>query len=76
MKAPITERALVARIDRHLAKEGERLRRGRQGTRVGAELGSFYIVSQNTNTITANNCDLVTLARELDLLADWEELEK
>lgn len=76
MKAKITERALFARIDRKLAKDGERLRRCRSDSRAYAELGDYYIVNQSANTITAQHCTLEGLAKELDLLADWEELEQ
>tara|TARA_B100001059_G_scaffold212378_2_gene227370 strand:+ start:390 stop:620 length:231 start_codon:yes stop_codon:yes gene_type:complete len=76
MKAKLTERALFARVDRKLQKEGERLRRNREGTRAHDELGSYYVVASDRNTIEATNIDLQKLAKELGVLADWEELEE
>jgi hypothetical protein len=76
MKAKITERALFARIDRKLAKDGERLRRCRSDSRAHAELGDYYIVAGDRNTIETTHVELERLARSLDLLADWEELEQ
>jgi len=76
MKAAVTERALFTRIDRHLAKQGERLRRGRTGTKAFETLGAYYVVSQEKGTIQETQCELEALARKHGLLADWEELER
>lgn len=75
-KVTVTERALFARVDRKLAKEGQRLRRCKTDAKAFSELGTFYIVDTTTNTIAAKNCELETLAKEVGVLADWEELEK
>lgn len=75
MKAPITERALFARVDRHLAKQGERLRRARAGSKSFETLGQYYVVNQEKGTIQETKRDLESLAREYGLLAEWEELE-
>jgi len=74
-KAIVTERALFARIDRKLAKDGERLRRCKEDSRAFSELGALYIVNVNSNTITAKSCDLEKLGREIGVLSDWEVLE-
>ncbi len=74
MKKTITERALFARVDRRLKKDGDFLRRCRQDSKAYAELGSYYIVSSN-NVVTAQHCSLEGLAKELGVLADWEVLE-
>lgn len=75
-KAIVTERALFARIDRKLAKGGERLRRCKEDARAFSELGSLYIINVNSNTVTAKNCDLEKLGKEIGALEEWEELEK
>lgn len=37
-----------------------------------SDLGNYYIVNENLNTITAQHVILEPLARELGVLADWE----
>ena len=74
---PITERALVQRLRRALAKEGDRLfaNRGKHG--VGrtdpANIGAYYIVD-GRNVMTDHDVDLVALGRELGVLRHWEQL--
>ena len=75
MKAKISERALVARIRRKLAKDGETLNACRADSRWHSELGYWYIVDTNTNFITARHCDLETLGREVGALKPFEELD-
>lgn len=76
MKATVTKRALFARIDRKLQKDGERLRRCKESSKAYADLGDYYVVSGNTNTVIAQHCSLEGLAKELGLLAAWEVLEE
>ncbi len=57
------EQALVKRINRRLAREGEYLRCYR-GTRWYSSLGTWYIVNQ-FNAIVAAHIDLATLAEEI-----------
>jgi hypothetical protein len=73
MKAKVSQRALVARVRRELAKEGEALRACRQDSRGYSELGDWYIVGNN-NLVSAKHCDLAALGRELGVLKDFEEL--
>jgi len=68
----ITEKALIGRINRKLAHDGEQLCRGRSYAAV-QELG-WYIVNVQRNTIEAQRCVLLELGRELGVLADHEEL--
>lgn len=68
----ITEAALIARINRRLAHDGERLCRTRQGTRDEFALGQFYIVANATNGIVASHCDLDALGREIGVLREQE----
>lgn len=74
-KAPVSERALLARINRKLVKDGEKLLRCKQSTRAYAELGDYYVVDTGANVILSKNCDLEETGRELGVLAAWEELE-
>lgn len=75
MKAKISERALVARIRRKLAKDGEALKSCRMDSRWYSDLGDWYVVDLNTNSIIAQHCDLERLGREVGALKPFEELE-
>jgi hypothetical protein len=70
----VNERALFARVNRALAKEGERLHRAREGTRAYNDVGRYYVVDLQTNSIAAKDCDLEALAKDMKLLAEWEKL--
>ena len=78
--ATVSERALIARINRKLAKQGEQLRRAR-ATRDGNHLipdnnlGWYFIIDVNRNFIVHTHIDLELLGRELDALANWEKLD-
>ena len=64
----ITETALVARIRRRLAHDGERLIKPREGS-----YGPYCIVDNESNFIRAH-CDLEDLGRKLGVLHDGEVL--
>jgi hypothetical protein len=70
-KTPVSERALAQRIDRKLRKDGEMLRKGRG--RWASELG-YYIIDVNRNLLLAQNLDLESLGREMDVLGKWEKV--
>jgi hypothetical protein len=74
-KAPVSLRAVMARVNRKLAKEDEMLRRCRSDSRGWHELGDFYVVDVSRNCITDKQVDLEALAREMDVLAKWEQVE-
>ncbi len=57
------ERALVKRINRRLAKEGEQLH-SYSGSRWYSDLGNFYITNEN-NVVVGAHFDLATLAKEI-----------
>jgi hypothetical protein len=71
---PVAERALVARIDRTLRKEGQAIRRCRQDSRSAASLGRYYLIDGSLNAVTATHVDIESLGRELGLLKAWERL--
>jgi hypothetical protein len=73
-KVKVSERALVARINRVLHKESKTLRRCRASSRWVGELGAYYTLDLNRNMITLTRVDLATLGRELKVLDEWEEL--
>lgn len=74
-KVPVSERALFARINRKLAKDGQVLRKCKQDSTWHGELGNYYIVDANKNFIAAKDCDLKVLGREVGCLSEWEQLD-
>ena len=67
----VTSNALVKRINRKLAPEGELLRTTR-GQRAIQDLGHHYILDIYTNGVLAWHCDLEELGRELGVLKAYE----
>ena len=51
-KVPVSERALVARINRKLAKQNHRLCKPKEGTGAKSNLGTFYVLYLLENTPT------------------------
>jgi len=74
-KAPVSERALEARVRRALAKEGQQLKRN-NSQQWAEDLGSIYIVDSSTNSVIATHCELAKLADELGVLKAHERLAK
>ena len=74
MKKKLTERALIARINRKLANDSQALKKCRENSQWFNELGYYYIVDETLNTITAQNIKLDKLGKELGVLAEFEEL--
>ncbi len=74
-KVKVSERAIVARISRALAKEGEALRRCRRDSRSYSTLGDYYVIDINRNFVTSTDIDLEKWAREMKVLQAWEEME-
>ena len=70
---PVGERALIARINRKLKQQGEKLKKLR-GERWASDLGYFYIVNETLNSVEAQHVNLEEMARELGALAEWERL--
>jgi hypothetical protein len=73
--APVSERALIARVNRRLAKERKFLHTAKNGSRQQQNVGRFYIAKDNT-VIDGDN-DLAALVRRLnvDVLAPYERLD-
>ena len=77
MKTQITLRALEQRISRRLAKVNQSLHTTRIRRRTIESLGPYYIVNDISNSIAAHmiNPDrLVEIGKEMDVLANWEEV--
>ena len=72
---PVSERALIGRINRRLRHEGRLLRTAR-GQAVVSSVGRFYVIDINRNWIVWQNIDLEALGRELGVLQPWERMEE
>lgn len=73
-KKPVAERALVARLNRRLAKRAERLMRCSPRSRWFGDLGAYYVVSYEQGTVVARHCLLEELAFEHGVMAPHEVL--
>ena len=76
MKAPVTERALLARINRKLEKEGSLIKKCRRNSRSWHVLGDYYEIDIQINGVVSYNVDLEDRARELGCLKGYENLEE
>lgn len=74
-KVMVSERALMARINRKLKAENQHLRKSKVDSRCYSNLGSFYIVDDYRNSIEASHVDLVELGKELKVLQEFEAIE-
>ncbi len=75
MKVPVSMRALIQRINRKLKPELEALKITR-GNQWRPELGDYYVVDLNRNSIIRKDVDPEKIARELGVLRDWEEVRE
>ena len=72
-RVPVSERALIQRINRALARKDEKLKTYRGGRSV-AQLGRYYIVDLKRNVLLWGDVDLEPLGREEGCLKKWEYL--
>lgn len=70
----LTERALVARINRTLAKQEQGLRRCRENSRWFHDLGRYYVVDQATLSLCMKDVEIEDLGRELGVLTSREAM--
>jgi hypothetical protein len=66
----VSKAALLARINRKLAGQGERLYASRARDR--ADVGDYYTVSLSRNAIVRPDVNLLDYARELGVLREYE----
>ena len=71
-KIPVSERALVARLQRALAKEGERLQKTRT-QRARLELGEYFTVGES-NVVARRGFEIEGFARKMGVLREYEEM--
>jgi hypothetical protein len=72
---PVTERALIQRINRVLRKDG-RILKVTRGERALREVGQYYLLGFDRNTVTTLHVDIEELAHELGVLRSFERLER
>lgn len=70
-KVKVTERAVMRRLNRKLAKDSQLIRQWRNPQPGAAR---FYIVDTDTNCVTAETDDLKDWANEEGVLKPWEEI--
>ena len=73
-KVVVSERAMAARINRELKKQGESLRRCREDSRWFHDLGQYYTLDLERNVISDKQVDLTELAKKLGVLRPYEVL--
>lgn len=74
MKAQITTRALIQRINRALAKENEVLKTSRTAKMIDS-VGDYYTVKINGSCISRVRVDLEKLGRDLGIFKPYEKVE-
>jgi hypothetical protein len=74
-KVPVSMRAIIQRINRKLAVDDEVLKTTR-GERAKFDLGSHFILDWRRNFIVAKYVDPEAYAREIGVLAEWEEVAR
>ena len=72
-KTPVSERALVARINRVLVKQQRALRRCRKDARGFDFHGVYYLL--DGNTVIDTHVNIEALGHKLNVLGDWETLQ-
>lgn len=71
-KIPVKKRAVIARIGRALAKEGQSLRISRSKAEI-SNFGDAFILDSNSNTVVAHNVSVLALATEMGLIKAFED---
>jgi hypothetical protein len=73
---PVTERALVQRINRALAKAGRHghIMKKTRGMSAQLDLGRFYVLDIDRNFVVRSHVDLESLGRQLEVFHAYEVL--
>lgn len=70
---PVSERAILQRINRKLKPDWKQLKTGR-GLLLERTVGRYYVIDIRRSCVTQHYVDVEDLARELKVLQSWEEL--
>jgi hypothetical protein len=74
-KVPVSERAILARINRKISVESRQIKKCRQDSNGFDHLGHYYEVNLHTNTVTDRHVDLERLAKSEGVLKDYETVD-
>ena len=72
-RVPVSERALIARINRKLRADDEMLKTTRS-KRAEFDLGRYYVIDVRGPNIVHDHIDLEDYGRELEVLKPYEAL--
>lgn len=77
MKKMITEHAAMLRLNRKLAKDGQKVCRSRFSPTTGGygEMGRFYVIDEAGGVVTAQDIDLESWMREAGILKAHEAIQ-
>jgi hypothetical protein len=77
-RVPVTERAIIQRINRKFATEKGKASRQLKKSKgsIKEHIGDFYILDPTAGGITTRFVDVEKLARQLGVLADWEYFQE
>lgn len=75
MKIPISERALLARINRILYQENKILKKNRDKNKNIIEIGKYFLVDKSINQIILKRVNLENYGRQLNVIKEYEELD-
>jgi hypothetical protein len=74
MKKPVSENALIKRLNRHLAKLDLNLRKCPATSPWRKSLGDYYLIDTKQNAINGMNVDIAALARREGVLKSFEDV--
>ena len=75
VKKQVTQKDLVALINRNLVLRGEILKKCAKSSWWHKSLGDYFLVDVQSDSVIDTNTDLEELARKTGALNNWEELE-
>jgi len=73
-RIPVSERALLARLNRHLRNRGKVIKKCRYWSRDHFTLGDYFAVDLYRNVIIAHHIDLSDWAKNRGVIKDYESL--
>ena len=71
-KVLVRARALTQRINRKLAKRGEKLLKAKQGSKKFQQMGEYYTIDITRNVVTGEHIDIEKLGRDLGAMKPYE----
>jgi len=74
MKVKLSQRAVIQRINRKLAKQDQKLNTSRMKSAGIHDMGRYYIVDTYRNAVVDSQINLETMGRKLGAIAEYEEI--